>query len=494
MHIRQKTAEKLAIQNACAILQNAYDDGVLQNVDIIGDWGGDSMNKRHSMDFTTGSVSKKLVLFALPILASNILQQLYNAADRAVVGQFAGKTALAAVGSTGSATTMLLNIFIGLAVGANIVSSNLLGARKTEELRRNMHTSILLALFCGVMLMGIGVFVCEPLLRLMSCPDTVIDQATLYMRIYFCGVPASLMYNFGSGILRTHGDSKRPMRILALSGIVNVVLNLILVIVFHMSVAGVALATIASQYVTAVWVLLILFDPKGEYQLSVKELKLHKKELISIIRVGLPCGLNGIVYSFSNVVIQSTVNSFGDTLIAGNVAADGITGFIYQVIAATYSASVSFAGQCYGAGKIKRINRLMGTAMLLSSSVLAVLCGIMTACPRLLLSIYNSDPTVIELGIPKMLIVGWAYILYGLSDIILACLRGMRKTAIPTVFNIMCVCGVRMFWVLFVFPLSPTTTVLYLCYPVSYTFSVAALGIYYIFVYRKKVKNHLAIT
>jgi len=347
------------------------------------------MNKRHSIDFTTGSVSRKLILFTLPILASNVLQHLYNAADRAVVGQFAGKTALAAVGSTGSATTMLLNIFIGLAVGANIVNSNLLGAKRMDELRRSMHTSLVLAIICGAALMGIGIFVCEPLLRLMSCPDNVIDLATLYMRIYFLGVPASLVYKFGAGILRTHGDSKRPMRILALSGIVNVVLNLVFVIVFHMSVAGVAIATIISQYMSAIWVLLILFDSKGEYRLSVKELILHKTELWTILRVGLPCGLNGIVFSISNVLIQSTVNTFGDTLIAGNVAADGITAFVYQVIAATYSAAVSFAGQCYGAGKIKRINNLLVTSSLLSSSVIAVMCVVLTLFPTQLLSIFS---------------------------------------------------------------------------------------------------------
>lgn len=442
------------------------------------------MNKRHSIDFTTGSVPKKLILFTLPILASNILQHLYNAADRAVVGQFAGKTALAAVGSTGSATTMLLNIFIGLAVGANIVNSNLLGAKKTDELRRSMHTSILLAIICGIVVMGIGIFVCEPLLRLMSCPDNVIDLATLYMRIYFCGVPGSLLYNFGAGILRTHGDSKRPMSILAVSGVINVLLNVVFVVVFHMSVAGVALATIISQYVSAIRVLGILFNPNGEYRLTFKELKLHKKELLSVLRVGLPCGLNGIVFSISNVVIQSTVNTFGDTLIAGNVAADGITAFIYQVIAASYSASVSFAGQCYGAGKIKRINRLLGTAVLLSSAVLTLLCGIMTIFPRPLLSIFNSDPNVIELGIPKMLIVGWGYVLYGVSETVLACLRGMRKTAVPTALNVFCVCVVRILWVWLIFPLRPTTTVLYLCYPVTYVLSILALGIYYIKVYR----------
>ena len=452
------------------------------------------MNKRHSMDFTTGSVSRKLILFALPILASNILQHLYNAADRAVVGQFAGKTALAAVGSTGSATTMLLNIFIGLAVGANIVNSNLLGAKKTTELRRSMHTSILLAVICGVFVMGLGVLICEPLLRLMSCPDNVIDLATLYMRIYFCGVPASLIYNFGAGILRTHGDSKRPMRILAVSGIINVTLNLVFVIVFHMSVSGVALATIISQYVSAIRVMLILFDKKGEYQLSVKELQLHKKEVFAVIRVGLPCGLNGIVYSLSNVVIQSTVNTFGDTLIAGNVAADGITAFIYQVIAASYSASVSFAGQCYGAGKIKRINHLFGTAVLLCSSVLVALCTVITIFPRPLLSIFNSDPSVIEMGIPKLLIVGWGYVLYGISEIVLACLRGMRKTAVPTAMNVFCVCVIRVLWVLFIFPLNSTTTLLYLCYPVSYILSTSALGIYYIITYKKfSGKEQLAI-
>lgn len=270
------------------------------------------------------------------------------------------------------------------------------------------------------------------------------------------------------------------MNILAISGIINVGLNLVFVIVFNMSVAGVALATIISQYVSSIRVLLILFDPLGEYQLSFKELRVHKKELFAVIRVGLPCGLNGAVFSISNVVVQSTVNTFGDTQIAGNVAAEGITALIYQVIAATYSASVSFAGQCYGAGKIKRINRLLGTSTLLCTSVLVVLCVITTIFPRQFLSIFNSDPLVIEAGISKMLVVAWGYILYCPSETVLACLRGIRKTAIPTIMNILCVCVVRLLWVSFVFPICPTIIMLYLCYPVSYLLSISALGIYYI--------------
>ena len=251
-----------------------------------------------------------------------------------------------------------------------------------------------------------------------------------------------------------------------------------------MSVAGVALATIISQYVSAIRVVCILFSPKGEYKLTFKELKLHVHEVFTIVRVGLPCGLNGIVFSVSNVVIQSTVNTFGDSLIAGNVAADGITAFIYQVIAASYSASVSFAGQCYGAGKIKRINELIGKAILITSAIMVSLCSIVTLFPRQLLSIFNTDPEVIELGIPKLLIVGWGYVLYGVSETMLACLRGMRKTAVPTALNVFCICIVRVLWVWFVFPIYPVTTVLYLCYPVTYVLSVTALGIYYIKVYK----------
>lgn len=444
------------------------------------------MKSQHTMDLTNGSVTRKLIVFVLPLVASNLLQHLYNAADKAVVGQFAGKIALAAVGSTGSATTMLLNLLFGLSVGANIINANLLGAKKHKELRRSMHTSILLSVVCGVFLCVVGLLAAHPLLQLMSCPSNVIDQASLYMRIYFCGVPASMLYNFGAGILRTYGDTRRPMIILAVSGIVNVLLNLIFVIVFKMTVDGVALATIISQYISAVWVLTILFDPKGEYHLSKSELKLHKEEVIAIVKVGIPCGINGLVFSVSNVTVQSTVNGFGDTVIAGNVAADSVSGLIYQVLAAFYTACVSFAGQCYGAEKYDRIDRLLLRSGGICVALVAAASTAATVFPGFLLGVFNSDAEVIAAGTPKLLIMCWSYVLYAVSESLLGCLRGMRKTAIPTTINIIGICATRVLWIWFVLPAdSMNVFLLYACYPVSYVISVSAMGSYYIYCRRK---------
>ena len=377
--------------------------------------------QRKRVDLTTGPITKKLILFAIPIILSNLLQHLYSAADRAVVGRFAeeGTTALAAVGATGSAITLLLGLFTGLSIGANIVCANMRGARNTTGLRKTMHSAPILALICGVFLMIVGILVCRPMLKLMSAPEGVLDQAVLYMRIYFLGVPASILYNFGSAIVRSNGDTKRPMLILALSGLVNVALNLILVIGFHLDVAGVAIATVVSQYLSAFQIWRILFNPKDDYKLSFKELKLHKQQVWTIIKVGLPCGLNGIAFSLSNIVMQSAVNTFGEVIIAGNVASDGLTGLIYQVIVGFYSAIVSFAGQNYGAGKYKRIDKGLGISLLWCCGIVLILGVGAVIFHQPLMSLFNSDPVVIDAGTTKLKVFSYSYVIYGVSEMLL---------------------------------------------------------------------------
>ena len=451
------------------------------------------MKSRHTMDLTTGPVTGKLLRFIFPILVSNILQHLYNAADRAVVGRFAGKIALAAVGSTGSATTLLLNLLYGLSIGASIINSNLLGERNYTALRRSMHTTVALSGVSGLFFGIFGFVICKPLLQLMNCPETVIEDATLYMRIIFCGVPASMVYNFCAGILRTHGDTRRPMIILALTGLLNVVMNVIFVTIFHMTVDGVAYATIISQYLSAAVVLYILFNPKDEFKLSVKELALPWKESMAIMRVGIPCGINGMMFSISNVTIQSSVNSFGDVVIAGNTAADGYTGFLYQSITAYYSACVTFSGQCYGARRYGRIDKLLLNSCALSMGTIVVASLVSTFFPEAILSMFNTDPEVIKAGMPKLMITSWAYTLYAISEALMGCLRGMRKTTVPTSINIFCICILRVLWVLFVFPLNPQSVyLLYTCYPVSYLFAISSLGTYYIYIRKKQNKEAIA--
>lgn len=446
------------------------------------------MGSTHSMDLTKGSVTKKLLFFAIPILLTNLLQHLYGVADRVIVGQFAvdGEVALAAVGSTSAATTLILNIFNGLAIGANVICANLRGARKQKELSQCMHTSIALAAVSGLAVGIIGIFISKPMLRLMATPEDVLDSATLYMQIYFVGVPASLLYNYGAGILRAHGDTKRPMFILSLSGIVNVVLNIVLVVGFGRSVDGVAIATVVSQILSAAAVLWILFSPRGEFKLRIRSLRFHKKQVASVIRVGIPCGLNGVVFSLSNVIIQSSVNSFNSTIIiAGKTAATDISSLIYQLIAAFYSACISFSGQCYGAKQYRRIDSLVIRADILCMSMIAVLSVIVTIFPRQLLGMFNSNPQVIEAGINIVLINSWGYLIYSASEIFLGCLRGMGRSAIPTLLNLVGICVPRVIWATAVFPMHRTIEMLYLCYPLSWCISAVMMGMYYVHCRRK---------
>lgn len=448
--------------------------------------------KRNVLDLTTGSVTKKLLAFTMPILASNLLQHLYNAADKAVVGRFAanGDMALAATGATGTAITLLLNLFVGLSLGTNVVCANMRGASKPTELRKAMHTSILLAAVLGVFAMVLGILVAEPFLVAMSCPEDVLELATLYMRIYFVGVPFSLLYNFGAAILRAHGDTKRPMNILAVSGLVNVLLNLVFVLFCGMDVDGVGWATVISQVVSAVVVLWILFKPDGGYDLNLRELKFHRQEISSVARVGIPCGINGLVFSVANVIIQSSINSLGPVAVGGGSASSGVAGIVYQVLAAFYSGCISFAGQCYGAGMYKRIDKLVVTSILWSAGIMAVLSAIATLFPGLLLGLFTDNEEFIRSGTPQMLIASWAYILYGVSESFLGCLRGMRRSGMPTLLNALFICVPRLIWVFAVFPLCRTVWFLYLCYPISYVFSATAQGVYYYKV-RKKLGEDL---
>lgn len=447
--------------------------------------------KKRLMDLTTGSVTKKLITFTIPIILSNLLQYLYNAADRAVVGRFAenGKEGLAAIGATGSAITLLLGLFIGLAIGTNIVCSNLKGARNTKALRKSMHTAMLLSVIVGVTLTVVGLFVSKPMLLLMGAPEDVIDLATLYMRIYFCGVPATMIYNFGSAILRAHGDTQRPMRILALSGLINVALNLVLVIAFHMSVAGVAIATAVAQAVSAFRVCYILFNPKDEYKLSFVELKIDKQQLWNFIRIGVPCSLNSMAFSFANTIMQSTVNTWGSDVIAGNVAADSVTSIIYQVIAGFYSGCVSFAGQNYGAHQYKRISRGIISAILILTGATMLMGALCLLFSNTFMGVFNNDPEVLAAGKPKLHIFALFYWLYGISEVLIGVLRGMKKSMVPTVINLLGVCGTRLVWIWWIYPLAPSTGMIYVVNPISWILSLSALLVYYFYCRTKLIKR-----
>lgn len=451
------------------------------------------MKPRRSLDLTTGPVLSKLLQFVLPILLSNLLQHFYNAADKIAVGRFAedGTVALAAVGAASPACSMLVTLLSGLSLGSNITCANLRGARKFNELKDMMHTSVLVSVAVGGILCVVGLLFSTPMLRLMSAPEDTMEMSTLYMRIYFCGIPFLMIYNFGAGILRANGDARRPMIILGVSGIINVALNLLFVIVFKMSAGGVALATAIAQAVSAGWVVWILFNPKDEYKLQIKELRIIKRHASNIIRLGVPCSMNAFVFSLSNVLIQSSVNELGTVILAGNVAADGITGLIYQVIIAFYSGCISFTGQCRGARKLKRIDQMLLASFASCIAILLVVNVFATFWPEVVLQLFDSNPDVIKAGIPKLMIIGWGYILYAISEILLGTLRGLGKSNIPTIINVLCICGVRLAWIYGVYKpfLSTGVKALYICYPVSYVCSVVALGIYFLYCRKQLYKR-----
>ncbi len=458
------------------------------------------MASKHSMDLTRGSVAKNLLIFTLPILLSNLLQQLYQCADIVVVGNFASDptVSLAAVGSTASITNLFLNLFLGLAVGANVVCANLFGAGERESLRRAMHSSILLAAAGGTVIGIAGYFATPFLLReVMDSPADVIGQATDYMRIIFLGQPGSLVFNFGAGILRSHGDTKRPMYILSATGIVNVIFNVIFVACFGWDAAGVALSTIISMYISAGIVLWILFHPRGEFHLSFKELVLSQKETANIVKIGIPCGLNGIIFSLSNIVIVKGLNALGSTVLAGNSAASNVDTVTYQILTAFYSAAVSFAGQNYGAGNLKRIDKLLGWAIGLAVTFVLFADIFLFTFPEFFLRMFTKDAAVAAVGVSRIYMMGAGYVIYCVSEITIGCTRGMGKSLMPTVLNAFFICVPRMIWVLAVYPAlvngDPVHDYVSLlwCYPISWFLSATAQIIAYLY-YRKEETKKLA--
>ena len=452
-------------------------------------------SKKNTLDMTQGPIVKKLFAFAVPLILSLVLQQLYNLADRAVVGQFAanGKDALAAIGATSSITALLLNLSNGLASGLNVRCANLRGAGHLKTLRKSMHTGVLLAAVLGVMLGLTGIIISRPMLRLLDTPEAILVKATLYMQIYFAGMPATVIYNFGAAILRSHGDTKRPMYILLVSGILNVVLNMVFVIAFEMDVAGVAIATAIAQALSAFRIMRILFNKNDAYKLTFKELTFHGKSLKVIISIGVPNGLNGILFSLSNLVVQSSINSFGSTaIIAAKTAAADAANLVYQIIHGFALACVSSSGQCFGAKKYKRIDELAVRATLVCGSLVAAAAALMTLFPGFVIGIFNDSPDVIAVGKNILMINLWGYLLYAVSDIYLSCTRGMGKSMGITLMNIAAIITPRLIWIWFFFPMLRTIEFLYLCYPISYIISAVAQIIYFKIV-RKKVDKQLAL-
>lgn len=422
----------------------------------------------YELDMVHGKLIPSMARFALPLMITSILQLLYNAADVIVVGKFAGSEHLAAVGSTGALINLIVNVFLGLSIGTNVIAARDYGAQDREGMRRTVHTSIAISLVGGVVLGIFGFVFGGTFLKWMDSPPEVLPLATVYIKIYFAGMPFNMLYNFGAAVLRAVGDTKRPLYFLTVAGIVNVVLNLVFVIVFHMGVAGVALATIISQAISAVLVVICLVHSGGYVHLDIRHLRIDREKLAAMARVGLPAGLQGALFSISNVLIQSTVNSYGAIVVAGNSAAQNIEGFIYASMNAFYQAAITFVSTNIGAGMHSRIRKSMGAALLL---VLAVGVGMGLLASLLmkpLLGIYSDEAAVIEAGIVRLRIFGITYFLCGLMDVLCGVLRGMGQSVVPMIVSILGVCAFRIFWIYVVLPIFPGREVLYMSYPVSW--------------------------
>lgn len=442
----------------------------------------------YEMNMTSGPLLGKILTFSFPLMCSGVLQLLFNAADIIVVGRYTGHTALAAVGSTSALINLIVNLFVGLSVGANVLIARSYGAKNMDAVHKGVHTAMLTAVVGGVFLIFVGVAASRPMLSLMGTPDDVIDQAALYLRIYFVGAPSLLVYNFGAAILRAVGDTRRPLYFLTLAGIINVVLNLVFVIVFSLGVAGVALATIISQAVSAYLVVVCLQHNTGAFRLVLHELRIDPAQFREILRIGVPAGVQGMVFSLSNVLIQSSVNSFGSAVMAGNTAASNIEGFVYTCMNAVSQTSMSFVSQNVGARRFGRVDKVVAQCMMLSAAVGVGLGLSAYLAGRWLLTIYTSDAQVITYGLYRMSVVCTTYFFCGWMDCLACSVRGLGASVLPMVVSIIGACLLRIVWVMTIFQWERTQLCLYISYPVSWALTMAAHLICFL-VLRKKVRS-----
>lgn len=444
---------------------------------------------RYRIDMTEGNLFKKILLFSLPLMASGLLQLLFNAADIVVVGRYAGHESLAAVSSTSSLINLVVNIFIGLSIGTNVIVAKHIGANEQEEISKTVHTAMMVSLIGGVILALFGVFASEWMLGLMGTPKDVLHLAVIYLQIYFVGMPALLVYNYGASILRAKGDTKRPLYYLSIAGIVNVILNLILVIVFKMGVAGVGIATTVSQTISAGLVFYCLMHEHGGMRLYPKQMKIDWKKLVVIMKIGLPAGIQGCVFSISNVMIQASVNSFGSTIMAGNGAAANIEGFVYTSMNSFYQSCMTFTGQNAGAKKYSRINKT-----LLICLGYVIITGIVLGVGawyfgEYLLAIYSKDADVIAAGVVRLGYVSKPYFICGMMDVMVGVLRGLGYSIFPMIVSLVGACGLRLIWLATVFVAYPTIEVIYLSYPVSWFITFICHVITYLCILPKAKKK-----
>ena len=440
---------------------------------------------KYEIDMCNGTIMDKLISFSVPLILSGILQLLFNAVDIIVVGRFSGSQALAAVGSTTALINIFTNLFIGISLGANVLAARFYAAQKDKEMSETVHTAIMLALISGIVMLFVGIFFARGALELMGTPDDVIGQSTLYMRIYFAGMPFFMLYNYGAAILRAVGDTKRPLLFLIVSGVVNACLNLFLVIAFHLGVAGVAIATVTAQGISCALVLRCLQRSQASYQLRFRDLKIRGCYVQQIFQVGLPAGIQSTVINFSNALLQSSVNSFGSIAMAGYTAANNLFGFLYVSTNSITQACMSFTSQNYGVGKWKRMDRVLFDCIILSVAVMLILGGGMYFFGPEVLKIYTTNPRVISCGMEVLTYTTLTYFLCGIMDLLPGALRGMGYSSVPMILSIIGTVGTRIVWIFGIFPNHRSLDILFISYPVSWMITIVLQVICFYFVRRK---------
>jgi len=449
--------------------------------------------RKRNVDMLEGDLFINILLFALPVTASGIIQLLFNAVDMIVVGQFSGSSSMAAVSSTSSLISLITNLFIGLSVGSSVCIARRIGSGDYEKISDAVQTSITLALIFGIILMGFGIVFSRTLLEMMKSPVDVIDLSTLYLRVYFTGMPATMVYNFASAVLRAKGDTKRPLLALTISGVLNALLNLFFVVSLKMDVAGVALASSISAYVSAIIVLIVLVTDPGFTRFDPRHLYIEKGAFADIARVGIPAGIQSTVFSISNVVIQSSINSFGSAAMAGNGAGSSISNFIYSGMNSFYQTCLTFTSQNVGAGKIDRVKKIL-ILCLLDVAVTGIVLGWASVFfGEQLLSLYTHDPEVVCYGMIRLRYICIPYFIYGMMDVLVGSLRGMGSSVAPMIVSLLGVCAFRLLWVYTYFQVHNTFEDLFLSYPVSWIITAGTLLVMNIIVYEKLIKKKISL-
>ena len=443
---------------------------------------------KYEIDMCNGTLMDKLIVFAVPLMISGVLQLMFNAVDIIVVGQYSGSQSLAAVGSTTALINIFTNLFIGISMGVNVLAARFYAAGQDQQMSETVHTAILVALISGVIMTFVGVGMARWALEVMATPDDVIDLSTLYMRIYFLGIPFFMLYNYGAAILRAVGDTRRPLLFLIVAGITNAMLNVILVVKFHMAVEGVAIATVVSQLISCILVLRCLYQSESSYQLRFSKLRVNVSYLSQIFQVGIPAGIQSVVINFSNAMLQSSVNSFGSTAMAGYTAANNLLGFLYASVNSVTQACMSFTSQNYGVGKFKRMDRVLIDCALISVVFAGTLGTIFYVFGSEILQIYTKDPEVIKAGMEIISITTIPYFLCGIMDLFPGAMRGMGRSGVPMILSIIGTVGTRIVWIYGIFPLHRSLFVLFISYPGSWLITIAMQVICF-FIVRKQVRE-----